>query len=117
MQEFMDVIHNQCANVRGMVCRLQKYSTAFYLLGNEKVSTELEVMAGELYQHQDNIQKELGKELNRQYKQAQQSSVNVFNAALAGIKVVEAEKGRTVRPITKGQPHLQTLNTKGKATK
>lgn len=92
MQKFMDEMTEQCNKISKVSKNLFTYSNALSLAGNEKLGAELWDMAECLYSIRDRIDTEVGRELDRQFKQSKQSSVNVLNAALAGAKL--ASKGK-----------------------
>jgi ribosomal protein L18 len=87
MQELMDTVNSFCGNISGDAARLSGYARAFSTTGNDTISQVLYDIATDLENSQDAIRQAISKELDRQYKQSVQSTANVFNAALAGIKV------------------------------
>jgi hypothetical protein len=87
MEELMNVTNAHCHNISFEASRIRKYAYAFSTVGNLDMSEKLLSVAEQLEIDQRAIQDAVGKELDRQYKQSVQSSANVFNAALAGIKV------------------------------
>ena len=89
MENFINTVNSFCDNISGDAIRLREYGRAFSTIGNDGMCQAMYDIAADLENSQSAIQDAIGKELDRQYKQSVQSSANMFNAALAGIKVAK----------------------------
>jgi hypothetical protein len=92
MEDFLKVINKQCDCLAGIASRIGNYAKSFQAIGNDKLSQELWTIVYELNACQKTIQQEVGKDIDRQFKQAQQSSATVLKAALAGIAVAKKDR-------------------------
>ena len=87
MEKLINTVNSFCDNISGDAIRLREYGRAFSTIGNDGMCQAMYDIAADLENSQDTIRHAVSKELDRQYKQSVQSSANVFNAAMAGIKV------------------------------
>jgi hypothetical protein len=77
---------------------LYNLSKSFYAVGNEKVADDLKVVCTEIMRSVRNLRKAVNENLDKEYKNAVQSSANVLNSALAGIKLQKAVSEQIVKP-------------------
>ena len=96
MQDLLKVNSEEQGNLAGLSGELRRYANSFGLTGNSTMSDLLGAIADDLDGSANRIDKAITAELNGQYKQSLQSSANVLNAALAGIKVARS-KDKTKR--------------------
>lgn len=66
--------------------QLQALANAFYITGNNTLSTRLGEMADDILQSVKNIDTIVDKKIHDDFKQAEQSSVNIICAAVAATK-------------------------------
>jgi hypothetical protein len=83
-KEYLDAIHSETDKLMKISKQLIKLSNAFYTTGNYPLGEQLEIMSLAVLESQSNIGKAVNNELQTQYKNSQQASVNMLNAALAG---------------------------------
>jgi tellurite resistance protein len=83
-QEYLDAMHDGCDRIRMIGEELYNLSDAFRATGNVRVANQLRELAGMSYAEANGIREAVGKEINDQFKQSQEASANVLNAALAG---------------------------------
>ena len=102
MQDLMNVVYNRCESISGEAHTLIDYARALSTLGNRELSLALYSIAGHLQCLREDIQDAVSKELDQQYKQSVQNSANVFNAALAGIKVAKGLSDDDLPKAAKG---------------
>lgn len=82
-----NLINGHCDNLENHADDLIGYANSFASIGNLEFSKKLRNIAFKIQLAQTEIRKEMYLELNRQFEQANQSSLNVLNAALAGITI------------------------------
>jgi len=66
---------------------------SFFDVGNKVVSEKLEKWSQSLIEARDRVKEAHSEDLYSQVQQAEESSMNVFRAALAGIEVGSESKG------------------------
>lgn len=66
-------------------------SEAFHQVGNEKVGLKLNRIAISIESAMKEINEAIKNHIHEEYKQAQESSANVFKATLAGIEISKKE--------------------------
>jgi len=70
---------------------LQDYADSCYMLGLDSLAGKLQSMAEVIYDAEDTLSVAIGQGVNEAWSAAQQSSLNMLGAALAGAGMVTAE--------------------------
>lgn len=71
--------------------KISMLSDTLYIAGNDRVSKKLDMMYSSISKSLKNIDNIIDSHVTEEYRNSQQASVNVLNAALAGIKLKERE--------------------------
>jgi hypothetical protein len=88
----MDSFNIVDSEIKNIECEIEKMFNMAYFLeetGNFFLSKKFRHSAENLEKSVQNLGKATRNILNEEYKQAQQSSINILNACLAGIKLNE----------------------------
>ena len=84
MSEYLDRLHRADGELTAVILGIEELANAFTIVGNRKVADKLWDMAQAIQDAAKEIRSATTEELNRQVKQAQESSANLVRAALAG---------------------------------
>jgi len=87
MADWLNDFHEAQRSNNDIVYELQSLASAFYRVGNTIISDQLFAMARSLEENNKIIGDSVSISINERLKDAQQSSANIFHAALAGIKL------------------------------
>ena len=93
-KEYLDVIHNESDKITSCAYHLEALSRAFYETGNSVIGGQLDTIATDLHEARSEISGAVSKNINNEYQQAQQSSMNVVKACLAGIEISKTQSPR-----------------------
>lgn len=93
MSEYLDKLHAADVTFTDVSREMVYLANAFRVTGNTTMSSRLFNMADDLRRAADQVNKAVAKELNESVRQAQESSTNLFKAALAGIALGQNEDG------------------------
>jgi len=92
MADWLDEL-NKCSEKLLLISdRLDRYSRAFYVIGNYNIADNLEKESSEISLISEKINKVSVKVVSDQLKTAQENSANVLHAALAGIEIATKDK-------------------------
>lgn len=91
MKDLIEVTSNERLTLTSIAEKLEVLSNAFYITGNKDMSYKLSTLAGEIVASADRFNNAVGRALDETYKNSVQSSVNMVNAALAGITIGKSE--------------------------
>lgn len=83
MSDYLDEIHDATNTICDIGHSLEFLGSSFYSTGNEVMGKRLCKLSEELHKNQDKINKAVGREINREFQQAQQSAANTIKACLA----------------------------------
>lgn len=92
MSDFLEVKNKALSGLNLAAYFLEKMSDNLFNVGFEKLSTQIGDTALTIKNNTKSLDEAITKDLYRQFDQAQQSSINVLNAAMAGIKLAEANE-------------------------
>jgi len=85
MSNFTNEVFKETENIRDNAQELKHLSQAFYSTGNRHMGEVLFNMSIELSESAGSIKNSVNCHMTNQFERAQQSSVNMVNAALASI--------------------------------
>jgi hypothetical protein len=92
VEKLIDVSSKECENIHSVAYSLESFARSFGSTGNTSMSGSLYELAQSLHNSADELHKVVGITIGDEYHKAQQSSVNVLMAALAGVKVHKSLK-------------------------
>jgi len=92
MENFVETIYENCREISDKAIALESLSEAFRTTGNPEMCKILFTHASDLAIIRDSIRKAVNEDTNRQFAQAEQSSTNVVNSAMAGIELASKDK-------------------------
>ena len=87
MSDLLDDTHDISEEMNYIAGELQHLSWAFGATGNKVVEEKLDYMAERLKDHSVKLRKAVSDSIHKGFLQAQQSSINVLNACIAGAEL------------------------------
>lgn len=72
--------------------RLNSLAESFFRVGNYTIAKELEYYSDKLYKAEQFIRTAVDKNVDNQFQQSQENSLNVLNAVMAGIELEKQRK-------------------------
>lgn len=94
-KNYMDMIQNEAHKIFNISLLLTSMSNSFFGVGNDIIGKQLNFITEDLDKIRQNIHKAVGGEIQRQFKQAQQSTANIVNACLATVALSKKQKDET----------------------
>ena len=84
-------MQERLALIRSDMNRLLEYANALNIVGNRELGTKLADIFTDVFEHCDEIEAEFSSVQTQRVKDAEQASLNILAAALAGIEVAKHE--------------------------
>ena len=92
--EALETIGKECAKLHDLGYELKRLAAALYVTGNDSMSDRLHEYGDNILSSRKAINAATGQWVSSDLKRAQNSSVNLLNAALAGV-VIATEDAET----------------------
>ena len=92
MSDNFTKIHDGCSLLISEANYLDSIADCCYMTGKDKMGKKLNGISTDIRIAELKIKKAVGDETYRQFQLAEQSSVNVVNGVLAGIKMIDKPK-------------------------
>lgn len=92
MSNWLDNLHKCQERLLQISGRLERYSKAFYTLGNYDMGDKINNMSLELEQLTDQIEKSTRELVTENLNRAKENSANVLKSCLVGIEIAKKEK-------------------------
>jgi hypothetical protein len=92
MRKMLEAIRHNDGTVDEAAYYLQKYATAADVLGLVELSSGLREINAMLNESKEKLRKGIDETLRDEMAQAQQASVNILNAAMAGAKLQKEQE-------------------------
>lgn len=87
MSDFLKIRQKSTAKIEDSAFQILRISNTLFEVGLDRVANNLAELSITIETEIKNLTDAFYKEQTRQYEQAQQSSLNVLNAAIAGIEI------------------------------
>jgi hypothetical protein len=97
MENLIQVSCDERIRIQNSCYVLKSIADSFYFTGNEAMAQKLTTIANEIEESINKIDKAVVGALNSAFKQSEESSFNLFQAALAGVTLATEGKHGTVK--------------------
>ena len=87
MSDFSKIRIESIASLNTEAMVIRSIATNLYNVGLDKLAAKLDQISSTIFTATQNLNDAISKDESEQFKQAQQSSINVLNATLAGIEI------------------------------
>ena len=99
---WLDEMHDVQESMNGVQDELHSLAYSLADIGLEKLAKQLAAMGRILFQAEEKLQQAKSNKVHEDYKQAEQSSVNVLSATLGGIELA----ARAIEGENKTKPEI-----------
>jgi hypothetical protein len=90
--DYLDTIHSECRNLRGIVDFLNSLAVSFSRTGNGFVSEKLFEIAAGIWDSAENIHAAVGEDVHKRFQDSQEMSRTIFKSVLAGMELQKTNK-------------------------
>lgn len=91
MSDLLETKREAADNIENAVLSLYKISDSLYTVGLDRAADSINQLSLTILKEIKTLINAIDRDQDMQYKQAQQSSTNVLNAALAGIEIAKSK--------------------------